>query len=721
MNYQPLLMNFEEAAELAQELGKDTLLGNALARDITQTDAYMADVGIEVPGHGEGGGYEHNRHKQNYIHMDLAGRLFLITGEQKYRDYIVELLTAYATVYPTLESNVSRDSNPPGKLFHQTLNENMWMLYSSCAYSCVYHTLEESQKRQIEDDLFKHMIHMFVVTYGHDFDIVHNHGLWAVAAVGICGYAINDQESVDKALYGLKMDKVSGGFLAQLDQLFSPDGYYMEGPYYHRFSLRPIYLFAEAIERRQPELGIYEFNDSVIKTTSYAVFKTAFPDGTLPALNDSSKTISINDEGVIMATSVCYHRYEQTEVLLGMANHQQDVWVHQAGLTLSQAVEAADEIKPFSWGSLFMTDGPKGEKGGVSILRHRDSQDDDTMALIWFGQHGSDHQYHSALDHGHYDGLHLSVFNRGNEVLHDYGFGRWVNVEPKFGGRYIPENKSYCKQTVAHNTVVVDQKTQNNFDTALAESKFGQKHFFLTEDEKFQAMSGTISEYYDGVDMQRSVLLAELPEFEKPLVIDVYRILSEESHQYDLPYHYTGQIIRTDFDYQTESKLRSLGESNGYQHLWNIGSGTVEGSSLVSWLHDSSYYSLVSSAPAGSEVIFARTGANDPDFNLRSEPTLILRQKAKDHVFASVIETHGYFNESIEASVGARGLIQSIEVLGHNATGTVVEIRLVSGKLYQFGISNRPSMIDVNGPQSGEHKVEFNGVEYQWTGATAQL
>ena len=714
MNYQPLLMNFDEATELSKELGKDTLLGKALARDIAQTDAYMANVGIEVPGHGEGGGYEHNRHKQNYIHMDLAGRLFLITGEQKYRDYIVELLTAYATVYPTLESNVSRDSNPPGKLFHQTLNENMWMLYSSCAYSCVYHTLEESQKRQIEDDLFKHMIHMFVVTYGHDFDIVHNHGLWAVAAVGICGYAINDQESVDKALYGLKLDKVSGGFLAQLDQLFSPDGYYMEGPYYHRFSLRPIYLFAEAIERRQPELGIYEFNDSVIKTTSYAVFKTAFPDGTLPALNDSSKTISINDEGVIMATSVCYHRYEQTEVLLGMANHQQDVWVHQAGLTLSKAVEAADEIKPFSWGSLFMTDGPKGEKGGVSILRHRDSQDDDTMALIWFGQHGSDHQYHSALDHGHYDGLHLSVFNRGHEVLHDYGFGRWVNVEPKFGGRYIPENKSYCKQTVAHNTVVVDQKTQNNFDTALAESKFGQKHFFLAEDEKFQAMSGTISEYYDGIDMQRSVLLPELEEFEKPLVIDVYRITADAEHEYDLPYHYTGQLIRTDFDYQVESKLRPLGEANGYQHLWNVGSGKVEGSSLVSWLHDSSYYSLVSSAPAGSEVIFARTGANDPDFNLRSEPTLILRQKAKDHVFASVLETHGYFNESIEASIGARGLVEGVQVLGHDTTGTVVEISLISGKKYVFGISNQSN-------PEGKHNVEFNGVQYQWTGATAQL
>jgi hypothetical protein len=716
MNYQPLLLNVDEAAELAKELGQDSLLGKALSRDIRLTDAYMAEVGIEVPGHGEGGGYEHNRHKQNYIHMDLAGRLFLITQDQKYRDYIVDILNAYATVYPTLESNVSRDSNPPGKLFHQTLNENMWMLYASCAYSCIYHTLSEPQKSFIEDNLFKQMIEMFVVTYAHDFDIVHNHGLWAVAAVGICGYAINDQASVDKALYGLKMDKTSGGFLAQLDQLFSPDGYYMEGPYYHRFSLRPIYLFAEAIARRQPELNIYEFNDSIIKTTSYSVFSTAFPDGTLPALNDSSKTISINDEGVIMATSVCYHRYEQSDTLLSMAHHQQDVWVHTAGLTLSNAVNNAENIKPFNWGSLFVTDGPEGEKGGMTILRHRDAQDDDTMALIWFGQHGSDHQYHSALDHGHYDGLHLSVFNRGHEVLHDYGFGRWVNVEPKFGGRYIPENKSYCKQTVAHNTVTVDQKTQNNVDTALAESKFGQKHFFVADNPALQGMSGRISGYYDGVDMQRSVILAELPEFEKPLIIDLYRIEADAVHQYDLPVHYSGQIIRTDFDYQMENTLKPVGVDNGYQHLWNVASGQVTQSSLVSWLHDSSYYSLVTSGGDGSEVIFARTGANDPSFNLRSEPALIIRQSGQNHVFASVLETHGYFNESMEASVGARGLVESVVVVGHNSVGTIVRILTTLKKSYVVAVSNLPNV-----DKESIHTVVFEGETFTWSGAFALL
>ena len=694
MSYQPLLISVEEAALLAKELGKDTLMGKAIAREQQQTDGYIEQVGIEVPGHGEAGGYEHNRHKQNYIHMDMAGRLFLITGEDKYRDYIVNMLIEYAKVYPTLESNVSRDTNPPGRLFHQTLNENMWMLYASCAYSCVYHTLDQEQKTLIEDDLFREMIKMFVVTYAHDFDIVHNHGLWAVAAVGICGYAINDQKSVDKALYGLKGDKVSGGFLAQLDQLFSPDGYYMEGPYYHRFSLRPIYLFAEAIARRQPELDIYHHNDSVIKTTTYAVMSTAFPDGTLPALNDSSKTISIRDEGIIIATSVCYHRYEANDTLLGMADQQQNVWVHASGLSLSDAAADAEEIKPFSWGSLFLTDGPKGEKGGVTILRHRDSKDDDTMALLWFGQHGSDHQYHSALDHGHYDGLHLSVFNRGQEVLQDYGFGRWVNVEPKFGGRYIPENKSYCKQTVAHNTVTVDQTTQNCFDTATAEQKFGQKHFFIADDQRLQGMSAKIIDYYPGIEMQRSVLLAELEGFEKPLVIDIYRILSESEHQYDLPVHYAGQLICTDFEYETAKKLCALGENYGYQHLWKLGHGSTENGSSVTWLQGHSYYTMTVSGNEGAELIFARIGANDPDFNLRSEPVMIHRQSGKNHVFASVLETHGYFNESTEESLSARGQVKSVQVVSDDESVTVVRILTSNDKAYLVTVSNKESQSD---------------------------
>ena len=713
MSYQPLLISYEQAAELRQHLGADSLIGRSIAEEIAALEAYMP-IGIEIPGHGEAGGYEHNRHKQNYIHLDLAGRLYLITEDKRYLDYATNMLVEYAKVYKHRELNISRDSNKPGRLFHQTLNENMWMLYSSCAYSCIRHELTEEQQQLIENDLFKVMLEMFVETYAENFDIIHNHGLWSVASAGICAYAINDQATVDKAIYGLKGDSVSGGFIAQLTQLFSPDGYYMEGPYYHRFSLRPIFLFAETIERRQPEIGIYQFKDEVIKTTAYAVMSTAFPNGTLPALNDSSRTMDIKDLGILLATNICFDRYEKNETLLAMAKHQGHVWVHNTGATLSEALDNNAGVPNFNWGSLSLTDGAEGECGGVSILRHRDAKSDDSMALLWYGQHGSDAKLHSALDHGHFDGLHLSLFNNNQEFINDYGYGRWVNIEPKFGGRYIPENKSYCKQTIAHNTVVVDQISQNQGTTAIAQQHNGEKHFTLMGDNKLQAMSAYARDYYPGVDQQRTVIMAELEGFEKPLVIDLFRIITEEEHSYDYPVHYKGQIIRNDFDYDAPKSLKTLGDEHGYQHLWNLGQGKVEGSSLTTWLMGNTYYSLISSANKNSEFIFARTGANDPDFNLRSEPVFILRQKAANHLFANVYETHGYFNEAIEASLNARGQVESVEVLQADNTASVVAINLVDKKQIKVAVANAMG-VDENTNTS----VSINGETVSWTGPVA--
>ena len=714
MSYQPLLMSYEQAAELRQHIGVDSLIGRSIATEIAALEAYMP-IGIEIPGHGEAGGYEHNRHKQNYIHLDLAGRLYLITEEKRYLDYATEVLVEYAKVYKHRELNISRDSNKPGRLFHQTLNENMWMLYSSCAYSCIRHELPEAQQQLIENDLFKVMLEMFVETYAENFDIIHNHGLWSVASAGICAYAINDQATVDKAIYGLKGDSVTGGFIAQLTQLFSPDGYYMEGPYYHRFSLRPIFLFAETIERRQPEIGIYQLKDEVIKTTAYAVMSTAFPDGTLPALNDSSRTMDIKDLGILLATNICFDRYEQNDTLLAMAKHQDEVWVHNTGATLSNALDNNADVANFNWGSLSLTDGAKGECGGVTILRHRDAKSDDSMALLWYGQHGSDAKLHSALDHGHFDGLHLSLFNNNQEFTNDYGYGRWVNIEPKFGGRYIPENITYCKQTIAHNTVVVDGISQNQGSTAIAQQHNGEKHFTIlangSSETKLQAMSAFARDYYPGIDQQRTVILVELDGFEKPLIIDLFRMISDEQHSYDYPVHYKGQIIRTDFEYSTNKSLSTVGSESGYQHLWNLGQGKVEKSSLTTWLMGDTYYSLISSANDDSEVIFARTGANDPDFNLRSEPMFILRQKAASHLFANVYETHGYFNEAIEASLNARGRVTSVEVLQADDIASVVSLHLDDESQVKVCVSN---VVGVN--DNTETSVIINGETLNWTG-----
>jgi hypothetical protein len=706
-------MSIEEARLLRQHSNGESLISRSIVAEQQALDRFLSRP-IDIPGHGEAGGYEHNCHKQNYIHLHLAGKLWLITEDVRYHDLVVNMLSGYADIYPALTLNTSKDSNPPGRLFHQTLNENMWLLYASDAYSCVYASLSEEQRRHIEGRLLREMATMFTDTYAHDFDIVHNHGLWSVAAVGMCGYAINDQSLVDKALYGLKGDSTSGGFLAQLKQLFSPDGYYMEGPYYHRFALRPLLLFAEAIQRRQPELDIYNYQDQIIRRTTFALMATAFPDGSLPALNDASKTMNINDEGILIATSLCFSVYGQHPTLVAMAQQQGRVWTSAAGQALSEAA-GKTEPQPFNWGSLLLNDGANGDRGGLGILRQRDNKDDMNMTLLWFGQHGSDHQLHSALDHGHFDGLHLSWFNRGQEVLQDYGFGRWVNVEPKFGGRYIPENKSYCKQTIAHNTVVVDETSQNCGDTATAEQHWGQLHFFCdgsSHKKGHQGISARLEHYYDGVDLQRTVLMLNLDGIETPVLLDLFKLSSPDEHQYDYPLHYNGQIIRTNFEYVSDSTLSPLGKDQGYQHLWKLGSGRInknQGAAMVSWLMGSSYYSMVTALPEGGAVIFCRTGANDPQFNLRNEPCLVVRTRGRDQIFATAFETHGYFNEAVEASEQARGDIEQINVLRSDDEVTVVRIirHSTSPVLVLVSNSDQPH---------GEHRATVDGDIHRWEG-----
>ncbi|MGR5489151.1 heparinase II/III domain-containing protein, partial [Vibrio alfacsensis] len=78
-------------------------------------------------------------------------------------------------------------------------------------------------------------------------------------------------------------------------------------------------------------------------------------------------------------------------------------------------------------------------------------------------------------------------------------------------------------------------------------------------------------------------------------------------------------------------ELNVLSEELGYRHLWNVAQGDANETALVSWLQEDSYYTwLGTSSNDNGEVIFTRTGANDPSFNLRSEQSFILRTKGED-------------------------------------------------------------------------------------------
>lgn len=687
-------------AALRQQWGQPGLMGRSIAALQSFLAPYL-DQTCDIPGHGEAGSYAHNQHQLNYRVCETAGTLFQITGEQRYAACASNLLSRYADCYLQLGFQKAKNTNPAGRIFHQILNENMWLLSMSIGYGCIKETLTPTQREHIETQLLRPAVVMMTELYAHDFATIHNHGLWGVAAVGTCGLVIGDDHYVNMSIEGLAGDCTSGGYLAEISLLFAPSGYYIEGPYYHRFAMRALLTFAEALHTHRPELDIYNFKNQAIRTTIRALVSTAYPNGRLPALNDSSQTMGIHDDGLLIAAAVYNARYGDEPAIHALARQQDKVWVHPAALGLAASADALQSDAPPFWPSVELNEGPQGDKGAQGFLRAKAVDGDITQVCMNYGQHG--------MDHGHFDTLGITLFNRGDEVLREYGFARWLNVEPKFGGRYLPENKTWARHTLAHNTVVVDQQSQNNGDRKRADGVHGLTHFFVG-DGPVQAMSAFANDHYAGIGMQRSVFLVAHQALEMPVLIDLFRLRSETEHNYDYTVQYSGQLCEITAPVESnQTQWSALGTDNGYQHLMGTASSRITQPSRLTWLQGRRFNSWLTAA-TDAELLFTQLGGSDENFNLRRETTLILRQRGGNHLFASAFETHGLFDEPTERCHGARGVLTEIRVIGHNDQASVVVLE-GEGVHLTLMVNNLPG---VNSHTLNE--VSFNGKTYQWTG-----
>ncbi|MFC1481806.1 heparinase II/III-family protein [Candidatus Neomarinimicrobiota bacterium] len=515
------------------------------------------------------------------------------------------------------------------------------------------------------------------------------------------GYVVGNRDWVDMALWGTKKDS-TGGFLKQVELLFSPDGYYMEGPYYVRYAMRPLFKFAEAIERNQPELDIYNFQDGILKKAVYSAANTAFPNGAFAPINDASQTMNIRAIGVLLGTNSVIYRDGPDENLLALCDVQGRVFLNGAGLATAKAYAALDTPPKIKWSSIEYTDGAEGNEGGLGILRSGEGADQ-SVALMKYGVHG--------LGHGHFDKLQIIFYDQGKEIVNDYGFSRWINMEPKFGGRYLPENNTYAKQTIAHNTVVIDGKTQNDSDRDAAELVHGERHFFNADDPGVQVMSAQANDHYDGVKMQRTVFMLNGKGTDYPALVDIYRVKSSAQHRYDYPIHYTGQFTNSNVEFAVNTKNQvPLGSEYGYQHIWNTAEATIDSSLQFSWVDEHRYYTVTTADMAGGKVILGRIGANDPNYNLRSEPMVIARITGDEYVFVSVIEPHGYFDEATESSRKAFGDVQTVDLLGRSDDGTVVEVTGKNGLHWTIAINNGVASA------TDRHSVDIGGSSYEWLG-----
>lgn len=683
--------------EATQQAGR---FKNTFAEKKVSVDAQLQQpIVVPVPKDG-GGGYTHERHKKNYKLMYDAGVIYQLTKDERYANYVRDMLFEYAALYPTLPAHPKRKigKQNPGKLFWQSLNEAVWLVYTSQAYDLILPSLNADEKTTIEQGLFHPIVKFLSVDSPETFNKVHNHGTWTTAAVGMTGYVLGEFEWVEQALYGLDKSG-TGGFLKQLDELFSPQGYYNEGPYYQRYALMPFVTFAKSIQTNQPEREIFKYRDGILLKAIDTTIQLSYNQLFFP-INDAIKSKGIDTIELVNGVTIAYGLTNDSG-LLDIAKQQNQVVLTGDGLKVAKALDQSLETT-YNFKSVAFGDGNNGQQGALVIMRQ--NVGGDQAVLFKPAAQG--------LGHGHFDKLTWQFYDKGEEIVSDYGAARFLNVEAKYGGRYLPENNTWAQQTVAHNTVVVDEKTHFNGDVNVGNANHPELIFFAKNDN-VKISSAKIDTAYDGVELKRTLALINLPKLNQSLVIDVFDVNSDQAHQLDLPVHFKGHLIDTNFNLGTKTQsISALGKENGYQHLWlKAQSSPKAGLAKVTWLNDNGrFYTQTSLVDGQSEMLFTQLGANDPNFNLRNENAFIARVKhTKQHSFVSVIEPHGEYNPSKEFTIGATSQLKSLQ---HE--------KIQALDIVSFSFDDKKNYIlAFNSAQKNNNKhnkFSYNGKSFEFTG-----
>jgi hypothetical protein len=491
-----LIVNQNEVNTIRQVKGQVAAFDKTLAKLISDADKALAmPISVPVPCDG-GGGVVHEQHKTNYYAMFHCGLAYQYTGEKKYAKYVTDMLMEYARLYPTWGLHPMTLSGLRGRLFWQTLNESVWLMHTSMAYDCIYETLTKKQRDFIEKNLLFNMADFIMNGYGEQrknhemFNRMHNHATWATAAVGMTGFTTGNEALVKAALYGSDGTGKTGGFLRQMDELFSPDGYYAEGAYYERYAIWPFVIFAQCIEHNRPDLKIFEYRGRILEKAINALIQLTY-EGEFFHFNDALEK-GLSSQELTYAVNILYHAFPQQKSLLTVAEKYQSGFLPIiGGYELARDI-ANGEAQPIDYQSHVFLDGRDGDQGAVGVIRSRDKHLNSALTLK-ATSHG--------MEHGHFDKLTMAYYDNGYEILCDYGAARFLNIEAKYSGHYTKENKSFAKQTIAHNTLVVDGKSNYDGKIKVANEHHADIIYNGINRQDMQMLVAADKDAYPGVRM----------------------------------------------------------------------------------------------------------------------------------------------------------------------------------------------------------------------------
>lgn len=417
------------------------------------------------------------------------GLVYVFTGERKYAERAREILLGYAERYLNypLHNIHGKPERGGAHVGPQTLDESTWLIPLVQGFDCVYETLSPQDVQQIADGVLLPAANLI---HDHQWGI-HNICCWHDSAYGLVGIALADERLAGEAINGSK------GFREQIAKGVSDDGCWYEGAWgYHFYTMMA--LEPLAIAARNIGIDLY---DQRYKSMYDAPLRFMGPGGALAAFNDSGPA---NALGGGNRYEIAYARWEDPRHLLPILNSSRN---SLETLLFGKELGAQEEFQLES--TVFPAAGYAILRSGATGEKSADRHIPGNYIALDYGPHGG--------GHGHPDKLGFAFYGMGALLAEDPGCIAYGN----------PAHAGWYRQTISHNTVVVDGKSQKPCT--------GELQFFAATTNMAVA-SARADDAYGGVRLRRTLALVG------DRVLDVFLCESQEDRVFDWAYHNRGSL-----------------------------------------------------------------------------------------------------------------------------------------------------------------------------------
>lgn len=580
-----------------------------------------------------GGGYYHAGGEDYAItqaHYDLSNAardlalVSQLTGERTYAGKAKEILLAYAGKYLTYtihdkEGRTGDKASAGGRATAQGINEAAWVIPLAWAYDLIYDTTTPAEREQIEEKLFRPAAELLMANN----EGRHNHQTWYNAGIGVIGFALAEPDYVDHAL-----NKNGSGFYSQMKSSVTADGMWYEGSMHYQFYV--LQALGPLVE------AAYHAGMDLHQAPGYkALFDFpilyADPNLRLPVINDGRE--------VYLGASDRSRYYEAAYRRWGDPSYASVLRASERK-TLEALISGVGELPPAAFPSWRSRDFGK---SGLAVLRSGSGANANQVVLNYMGYEGG---------HSHPDQLGVVFFGLGRTLAPDPGSIKYED----------PLQNGWYKQSVAHNVLLVNGKSQQRAPMGTLDEFAGGTHL--------QIARASTSKAYGGEKLSRRLLLTD------GYLIDLFLVDSPVENTYDWVYHNYG-TLSVDLALQPAPGL--LTPSNGYEHLAQVEAAKTDASWRGNWTiaADQKVALYMAGAP-GTQVIAAEglvAAAVGDETSPERVPVTIVRRHAKRTRYVAIVEPYSASSALTLASIPtSAGDATGLRI----ARGETVDVLMVS-------------------------------------------